>query len=169
LTRAGRGETTPLPAFDKLADDRRPQADWPHFTGRPSAILLEGWCLGVLPQREAVLAEPINDLERTRDRDGIWRRRANAFVAGPYADLFDRFDALIFLAAPSFDIVLDWRAEQEAGLRGQPLDELTPADHARLADFVAHYERLTRHMLAGHLCPATRIKLDRNRRRVEWS
>jgi len=31
---------------------------------------------------------------------------------------FDRFDAILFLAAPGFEAVLDWRCEQEAALMG---------------------------------------------------
>src|SRR5690606_8279397 len=34
LRAAGADSRTPLPAFDKLADDRAPRTDWPVFAGR---------------------------------------------------------------------------------------------------------------------------------------
>ncbi|RZJ04863.1 MAG: hypothetical protein EON89_06115 [Brevundimonas sp.] len=112
--------------------------------------------------------EPINALERTRDPDGVWRRRVNGVIGGAYAHLFDRFDALIFLEAIDFDVVGAWRGEQEAALRGIRLDELHAPDHARLSEFIAHFERLSRHMIAGGVRPATWIKLDRNRQPLQW-
>lgn len=149
LRAAGADSRTALPAFDKLADDRRPVADWPVFTGRPSAILIDGWCLGATAQAEADLAAPINALEREQDGQGVWRRAVNAELAGPYAEVFACFDAVLFLKAPSFDAVLDWRCEQEAGLRGLAPAELPPVRRAELAVFIQAFERITRHMLAG--------------------
>src|SRR5690606_27248149 len=115
---AGPDSRTPLPAFDKLADERAPAARWPAFAGRPTAVLVDGWCLGATAQTEADLAAPINALETERDGQGIWRRAVNAELAGPYAEAFARFDAMLFLKAPSFDAVLDWRCQQEAGMMG---------------------------------------------------
>lgn len=155
---------TPLPAFDKLADDRAPRTDWPVFAGRPSAVLIDGWCLGATPQAEADLAAPINALEAERDREGSWRRAANAALAGSYAQTFARFDAVLFLKAPSFDAVLDWRCEQEAGLMNLPPADLPSARRAELAVFIQHFERITRHMLAGGVKADIAITLDRQRR-----
>ena len=67
LRAADADSRTPLPAFDKLADDRAPRTDWPVFAGRPSAVLVDGWCLGATPQAEADLAAPVNALEAERD------------------------------------------------------------------------------------------------------
>ncbi len=155
---------TPLPAFDKLADDRTPRTDWPVFAGRPSAVLVDGWCLGATPQAEADLSAPINALETAQDGEGRWRRAVNAALAGPYAEVFARFDAMLFLKAPSFDAVLDWRCEQEAGLMGLPPAELPPARRVELAVFIQHFERITRHMLAGGVRADITITLDRQRR-----
>jgi len=154
------GDRTPLPAFDKLADDRRPEADWPIFEGRPRAILLEGWCLGATPQDEAALAPSINDLERNADSDGLWRQAVNDGLFGPYARLFATFDALLFLKAPGFDRILDWRVEQEAGLTGAPVSE---ARRAELARFIQAFERITRHMLAGGVRADLVAELDADR------
>src|SRR5262249_30704327 len=46
LVSARDGASTPIPFFDKLADDRVAPRDWPRFEGKPSAILVEGWCVG---------------------------------------------------------------------------------------------------------------------------
>src|SRR5215217_385053 len=123
LSSAAPDDETPIPGFDKRSDDRLPAEDWRRFRGRPSAILIDGWCLAATPQGEAALIEPVNALERDRDGDGRWRRAVNARIAGPYAELAARFDAVLFLKAPDFGVVLDWRAEQETDLMG-----LAPAD-----------------------------------------
>lgn len=160
LRSAAPGERTALPAFDKLADDRRPEADGSVFEGRPRAILFEGWCLGATPVDEAELAVPINDLERIDDPDGVWRRAINHSLATGYARLFATFDALLFLRAPAFDPVLDWRVEQEAGLIGTPV---SVARRAELARFVQHFERISRHMLVGGVAADVVAELDEGR------
>jgi len=164
LRTAGPDSRTALPAFDKLSDDRRPDTQWPMFAGRPSAVLVDGWCLGATAQGEAEMVEPINALEREPDGQGFWRCAVNAELVGPYAELFAGFDAILFLKAPSFDAVLDWRCEQEAGLMG-----LTPADlpaerRAELAVFIQAFERITRSMLAGGVRADMTVQLDEERR-----
>lgn len=164
LRAAGPDSRTPLPAFDKLADERAPAARWPAFAGRPTAVLVDGWCLGATAQPEADLAAPINALETERDGQGIWRRAVNAELAGPYAALFACFDAVLFLKAPSFDAVLDWRCQQEAGLMGLPPAALPAARRAELTVFIQHFERITRWMLAGGVRAEMTFALDFNRR-----
>lgn len=140
-----------LPAFDKARDDRRPRADWPRFEGPADVILFEGWCVGARPQDVGALATPVNYLERTRDPDGTWRGFANAALAGPYQNLFGRIGLQVLLRAPGFEVVLEWRREQERRLRARLARE--GGDAARtmsddqVADFIAHYERLTRWIL----------------------
>jgi D-glycerate 3-kinase len=145
------GETA-IPAFDKASDDRRPRAEWPRFDGPADVVLFEGWCVGARPQTPAELTAPVNELERERDPDATWRRRVNAELAGPYQRLFARLTSLVLLQAPSFEVVLGWRLEQEHKLR----DRITRQgdDGARVMSdqaveaFIRHYERLTRHILA---------------------
>jgi D-glycerate 3-kinase len=134
------------------------------FAGRPSAVLVDGWRLGATPQAEADLSAPINALETARDGEGKWRRAVNAALAGPYAKVFARFDAMLVLKAPSFDAVLNWRCEQEAGLMGPPPADLPPARRAELAVFIQHFERITRHMLAGGVRADLVYQLDADRR-----
>ena len=65
--------------------------------------------------------------------------------------LVARLDMLVLLAAPSFDVVARWRLEQEAALRARLLaagqDVSGLMDEAGVQRFVAHYERITRHIL----------------------
>lgn len=145
LDHLARPGITPLPAFDKAQDERRPQADWPSLAGPADVVLFEGWCVGARPQPGEALAAPVNALEREDDPDGRWRRYVNDQLAGPYRALFARLDDLTLLAAPDFDVVRAWRAEQERKLRARTGAGMTDDQIGR---FVAHYERLTRWILA---------------------
>ena len=150
LRSAEPGTLTPLPAFDKAQDDRRPAQEWPQFRGRPDAILFEGWCVGTAPQPEEALALPVNALEAGEDADGRWRRYVNERLRAEYAELFGEQDRLVMLKVPGMDSVFEWRALQERKLA----ESLPPGSPHRLMDaggierFVMHYERLTRHILA---------------------
>lgn len=155
------GGRTALPSFDKASDDRRREADWPVFEGRPDVIVLDGWCVGALA--EADVSTPVNALEAGEDPDGVWRRWVNEQLAGPYQAAFERLDAILFLAAPSFDVVLGWRLQQEAETLGRAMDE---SDRARIGRFIAHYERITRHMLAGGVRAEVRVDLDERREAI---
>lgn len=164
LRGAGPDDATPLPAFDKLADERLPVAAWPVFRGRPRAVLIDGWCLGATAQADIDLLVPINTLERDHDPDGDWRRAVNAALAGPYQAAFARLDRLLFLAAPDFEVVEGWRREQEAGLMGVAVASLPPERVEAVRAFVRHFERVTRHMLAGGIAADVTVRLDRERR-----
>lgn len=155
------GRPTDLPRFDKLRDDRTRSEP---FMGRAAVVILEGWCVGATPQDETHLAGPINALEHDHDPDGAWRRRANVMLEGRYARFFDRFDAVLHLAAPDFGAVLDWRCEQEAGLLGVPVDALPYGRRDDLATFIQHFERITRHMLAGGVRATATARLGVQRR-----
>ncbi len=163
LSAAGPEDETLIPDFDKRGDDRRPVEDWRAFRGRPSAILIDAWCLGALPEAAAALVEPVNALEADHDPDGGWRRAVNGFVGGGYADFIARFDAVLLLRAPSFDVVLDWRCQQEADLLGVDPAALPTSERTRLAGFIQYFERVTRHMLAGGVRADVVVQLDRNR------
>jgi len=141
--------STPLPAFDKARDDRRPATEWPLFRGRPDTVLFEGWCVGAAPQAEAALREPVNALERDEDPFGIWRRYANERLRGDYARWFAELDGLIMLRVPGMNCVLGWRGLQESKLAENTAPDETHRlmDPAALRHFVMHYERLTRHCL----------------------
>lgn len=160
------GRDVALPRFDKAHDERAPPADWGEAGAATQVLLLEGWCIGALPQDETELASPINRLERDEDPQGLWRGHANAALTGEYQHLFARIDLLILLAAPDFDTVLGWRTEQEHELRRTaPPEAPGIMSDAALARFVEHYERLTRHILTEMPARADLvIALDADRR-----
>jgi D-glycerate 3-kinase len=134
-----------LPAFDKARDTRLPRGRWRTVAAPVDVILFEGWCVGARAQGAAALATPVNDLERLEDPDGVWRAYVNDQLDGPYQALFGMLHDLILLQPPGFEVVAGWRAEQEAKLRARTGAGM---DEAQVARFVAHYERLTRWILA---------------------
>ncbi|CAN7224295.1 kinase [Phenylobacterium sp. LjRoot225] len=142
LRRPGR---VALPAFDKAADERAPRAAWRTVATPVDAVIFEGWCVGSRAQGAAALAQPVNALETEEDPDGRWRGYVNAQLDGPYQELFTKMHELVYLQPPSFEVVLGWRQEQERKLVARAGAGMTDAEVAR---FVAHYERLTRWMLA---------------------
>ncbi|GGY15440.1 kinase [Rhodanobacter panaciterrae] len=134
------------PRFDKGRDTRFSPSRWPRITRPPKLVIVEGWALGIRPQLQAALSKPVNELERKEDQDGSWRHWVNKQLRG-YQPLWRKFDALIVLQAPGWDIVRRWRGEQEQDLlaRHAPL----AMDAAALERFLAHFERLSRHALAS--------------------
>jgi D-glycerate 3-kinase len=133
------------PRFDKGRDTRLPPSRWPRITQRPALVIVEGWALGIRPQPLPALSRPVNRLEREEDPDGDWRHWVNKQLRG-YQPLWRKFDALIVLQAPGWDIVRRWRGEQEQELvaRHAPL----AMDAATMTRFLMHFERLSRHALA---------------------
>lgn len=166
LNALGRGGRVPLPRFDKSIDDRRPTSEWDSLDGPAQLVLFEGWCVGARPQGLEALDQPVNELEANEDVDGRWRRYVNDALGGEYQRLFAKLDLLVLLAAPSFDVVLKWRTQQEQELRAQTTgNDSGVMDDAALARFVQHYERLTRHILIempGRADLVIRLAADRS-------
>ena len=146
------GVAVPVPAFDKARDDRTEMVHWRQVSAPVQLILLEGWCIGLSPQKECELEAPVNQMEAEQDPSLVWRREVNRQLANGYADLFGELEALLLLQAPSFDAVFEWRWQQE-----QRLSEQFQKDHPDKTDptmsrsevtgFVLHYQRLTEHAL----------------------
>jgi len=147
-----------LPRFDKARDDRRPVEAWDSIKGPVDLVFFEGWCVGARPQGLEALTQPVNALEANEDVDGRWRRYVNDALGAEYQRLFTKIDLLVLLAAPSFDVVLKWRTQQEHDLRAQLQNAPAQANRsgasrsgvmsdAEIARFIQHYERLTKHIL----------------------
>jgi len=147
LARARRDDITAIPRFDKAHDDRCPVSGWSSFAGRADVIILEGWCVGAMPQPDEALIVPVNTLELQRDANCTWRRYVNRQLAGPYAAFFGLLDLLVMIRAPSFSCVYDWRLLQEDKLRQnrlcQGLDVASVMDPGQIREFIMFYERLT--------------------------
>ncbi len=140
------GRSVMLPRFDKRADEPLSSRDWPLLEGTCDLLLFEGWCVGAKPVPHDQLVQPANDLERVDDPDGIWRSHWNTHLAGETAALFGRIDRLAYLRPPSFEVVHQWRCEQEHGYQAQDGAQRAAAamTDEQVARFIAHYERLTR-------------------------
>ena len=158
------GEPVALPRFDKLADDRVTCDAWTRIPDRVDLVLFEGWCLGATAQDEAMLATPLNALERDEDAEGRWRRHCNDALRRDYPALWSRIDALWFLQPPGFDIVRTWRWQQEQAMVAREPGR-HGMDRAQLDRFIQHYERTSRHLLATLPATADRVVgLDEDRR-----
>jgi D-glycerate 3-kinase len=142
------GRSALLPRFSKAADDRLPRSQWRYAPADCRLLIFEGWCVGARPQAREALRAPINELEAREDAGGVWRGFVNDALAGPYQRLFVPIDRLALLAAPGFDVVFEWRLQQEDALRtASGADAAGVMDAAEVARFIQHYERLTRHIL----------------------
>lgn len=143
------GLSCPIPRFDKASDNPLPQRDWLPGTHQADIILLEGWCVGIPPQDETELAHPVNKLEEDEDTECVWRQYVQQQLAGPYQVLFAELDYLIFLQAPAFQCVYQWRLEQEKKLARRTRNRQHSAimNEAQIERFIAHYQRLTEHAL----------------------
>jgi len=160
-----------VPRFDKATDDRVPSSDWTRVALPLQVVLLEGWCLGALPEPASVREAPLNDLERNEDPEGQWRLYVDTTLAREFQPLYALVDQWVMLCAPSFDCVFDWRREQESKLAATlpPARAAGLMDDAALRRFIQHYERLTRQCLdelpdrVDHL-----FRLDRARRIIGY-
>lgn len=139
------GAGMPLPRFDKIGDHRLPEAAWPH-SGHADLVILEGWFNKVPPQVDAELAQPLNALERDEDTDGRWRRYCNDALGRDYAPLWQRIDRLLFLQGPGFEVVPDWRWQQEQTLQAAN-PQRRAMDQAQVLRFVQFFERVSRQAL----------------------
>ena len=160
------GKRTGLPRFDKLADDRAQTAQWPVIEGRCDLVVLEGWFLKTPAQQVDELRAPINALERDEDPDGSWRSWCNAALARDYPALWQRIDALWWLQGPDFEVVPDWRWQQEQSLQASDPGRAA-MDRAQVARFVQLFERVSRQALRILPTIAERtIRLDAQRRPI---
>lgn len=171
LRALGPGSMMQVPRFDKSNDDRLPEIEWPFVTGPVDLVIFEGWCVASQPSDSAELAQPVNALEREEDTHAAWRTYVNDRLNDEYKELFATLDALLFLKAPNFEVVYEWRLEQEHKLRatagGAARAIMSDDDVAR---FIQFYERITRDNL--NVLPDVAdavIELDTNHQAVSTS
>jgi D-glycerate 3-kinase len=146
------GEKTVITRFDKSIDDRVDAANLKTVDDPVGLIVLEGWCLGALPENSEQLLEPINSLEENEDSDGIWRNYVNRAIKEDYQPLFNLADELIMLQAPSFDTVYHWRLEQEQKmlkrLEAEGLDHRSGVmSEQQILRFISYFQRVTENIL----------------------
>lgn len=157
------GADVVLPRFEKLADDLAPRAQWPLIEGRCDLVILEGWFLQTPPEDADALRAPLNELERRDDADGRWRLYCNAALARDYPPLWASIDTAWFLQGPGFEVVPEWRWQQEQAL--QAADPLRKAmSRSEVERFVQFFERVSRQALRTLPAIAERtVLLDRQR------
>lgn len=130
------GLAVSLPRFDKALDEtvatKAPQM--------LDLLIVEGWCLGVTAQSEMELLPPANALEAQEDAAGDWRQYVNNQLKGNYARYWHMLQPLIWLQAPDWRSVCQWRARQEQQLWQQRATGMTEAELAR---FMLPFQRLT--------------------------
>ena len=157
------GRPATLPHFDKIADRRLPPARWTKVERKPDLIVFEGWFLKVPPEDADALRDPLNDLEREADPDGVWRGYCNRALAG-YAPLWQRIDRLMFLQGPGFEVVPEWRWQQEVALQAAH-PRRNAMQRAAVDRFVLFFERVSRQALRTLPGIADRtVRLDAERR-----
>ena len=141
LADLSQGRSVEVPVFDKGEDDRN--SHWQE--AEPATVILcEGWCWGAVPEPQERLMHAVNDLERTQDPDGLWRRYVNEQLS-QYQWVF-RASAQVFFRAPSVEAIVRWRFQQEQELanRGGGSKMMSEME---VRQFVAYYERITGWML----------------------
>ncbi len=150
------GQLIILPRFDKALDDV--VADAP--PSRYDVLIIEGWCLGALPQSAAELAVPVNALDLLPDAQ-LWRQFQNDQLLQHYQPLWPLLQPMLYLQAPDWLTVCTWRQQQEAALwiqRGVGMDAVA------LSQFMLPFQRWTEAMLRGELMRMAQVlPFDRDR------
>ncbi len=160
------GEPTTLPHFDKIADRRLPRSRWTRVTQTPDLIVFEGWFLKVPPEDPRALDEPLNALERDADPHGIWRSSCNRALAD-YAPLWERIDRLLYLQGPGFEVVPDWRWQQEVTLQAAH-PRRSAMQRKTVERFVLFFERVSRQAMRSLPTIADRtIRIDAARTPID--
>ena len=150
-----------IPKFNKGFDDRESKSKWLRVNKKPNIVIFEGWCVGAEPQKKKDLLVPVNELEKHKDKNKIWRYKVNEELKKNYKKIFQLIDKIIFLKVPSFKHVFKWRLLQEKKLRIISKGSKTMSGN-QIKNFIMYYERLTKHMLKTFIYKADSIvKVDK--------
>ncbi len=141
-----RFKTVTIPKFDKAIDDRLKKSKWTKIKKQPNIIIFEGWCVGARSQKKNLLKKPINKIESKDDADLKWRKKVNHNLNTSYKKLFNKIDKLIYLKAPSFNYIFQWRLHQEQKLKLTSKNKKIMSSF-KVKEFIMYYERITRQMM----------------------
>ena len=147
-----------IPIFDKVTDDKK---KYNRKINKTDLIILEGWCVGSKPMNLEYLKKNINDLEKIKDPNMIWRVAYNQALL-KYQKLFNKFNYYIFIKIPNWQYVIKWKYKQELGLRSLRSDNHLKK---KLYLFIQYYEKLSKWMSLS--CPDIcniLITLDKNQK-----
>jgi len=150
------------PTFNKLKDDITNKRK---VFKNAEILLMEGWCCGSNPISNQYLLKNINNLESTFDKNKIWRKYYNSLLQNEYKDVFSLFDKQIYIQAPSFKYVLNWRYVQEKNNASHEYNNKHFMNKKDLHKFIQHYEKLTKWMMKSMPAKADMlIKIDNNQK-----
>ena len=138
--------TVLVPKFDKSIDNRSKKNKWQKIKHRPHLIIFEGWCVGAKPQNNSELKKSLNLIEKKYDLDFKWRKAVNNSLKNSYRKLFNKIDKIVYLKAPSFNYILNWRWLQEQKMKLTLRNKKTMSKY-QVKEFIMFYERITRHMM----------------------
>ena len=147
LAKPGNSSIIQIPRFNKASDDRYSEKEWQIIQPPADLIIIEGWFVGAPPLDFDFLEKPVNELEAAEDIDCKWRNFMTKQLEENYQSIFDQIELLIFLKAPSFEQIFEWRNLQEEKLRKRVGHSQRLMSKPELNRFIQHYERLTRHCL----------------------
>jgi len=128
-----------LPIFDKTTDSRK--KSYKKIT-KADIIILEGWCVGAKPITDKFLYKDINNLEKFKDPQLIWRKNYNGYLY-LYQKIFSKFNYFIYLQFNNWKNVIEWKYKQELRLRNKTKDPLLKK---YLSEFIQYYEKISRWM-----------------------
>ena len=92
------------------------------------------------------LIKSLNYIEKQYDKNLEWRKRVNSQLKKNYKKLFSKIDKLVYLKAPSFNHIFQWRLHQEQKLKLTSKNKKTMSK-AEIRKFIMFYERITRQMM----------------------
>ena len=147
-----------IPIFDKVTDNKKKNK---RKINKADLIILEGWCVGSKPIDHKYLKKNINDLEKIKDPNMIWRTAYNKSLV-EYQKLFNKFNCYIFIKLPNWQYVINWKYKQELVLRSLRSDNNLKK---KLYLFIQYYEKLSKWM--SLTCPDfcnILITLDKNQK-----
>ena len=144
------------PTFDKVTDNTK---KYKRKISRADLIILEGWCVGSKTIDTKYLNQNINELEKNKDQNLIWRTAYNNFL-DDYQKIFNKFNYYVFIKLPNWENVINWKYKQELSLRSLSNDNKLKK---RLYKFIQYYEKLSKwmSMTTPSYCNVL-INLDKN-------
>ena len=145
-----------LPTFDKVTDNTK---KYKRKISRADLIILEGWCVGSKTIDTKYLNQNINELEKNKDQNFIWRTAYNKFL-DDYQKIFNKFNYYVFIKLPNWENVINWKYKQELALRSLSNDNKLKK---KLYKFIQYYEKLSKwmSMTTPSYCNVL-INLDKN-------
>ena len=102
--------------------------------------------MGARHQKKNDLKKPLNFIERKSDPDLTWRKTVNNSLKNQYRKIFNKIDKLVYLKAPNFNHILEWRWLQEQKMKLTSKNKKTMS-RSQVKEFIMFYERITRNMM----------------------